>query len=135
MNFVKKSHVFVLALRETWRDLFSICLFLTFILFLVKGAELRVAVHICNIQLKISATVSVFPPSYFYMALLSAMSLLIHYGMTLDLVHLILQSGTKYTMLKYTYMGRKVKGHKIYLVLDLRKQFFGLCFLTCKINL
>lgn len=23
MNFVKKSHVFVLALRETWRDLFS----------------------------------------------------------------------------------------------------------------
>lgn len=72
-------------------------------------------------ELKISAMVSVFSPSYFYMTL---MSLLIDYDMTLDSIYLILQSGTKPSVLKYTYLGRKMGGHNIYLLLYLRKQFF-----------
>lgn len=58
------------------------------------------------------------------MALLSAKSLLVNYDMTLDWVNLILHSGTELSVLKYTYMGRKVEGHIISVGLCLRKHFF-----------
>lgn len=102
--------------------------------YLVKGAELGVAVRICTMELKISAVVTLFPSSYFYMALMSARLLLIHHGITLDSVHLILQPGTKPSVLKYTHMGRQVKGYKIFFVLCLRKQLFHWSMFKTKNN-
>jgi len=88
-------------------------------------------VRVCNMELKISAKVSFFPPSCFCVAL---MSLLDYYGTTLDSVYLILQSGTKPSVLKYRYMGRKVGGYSTYLFLYLRKQFFLWSMLLKKPN-
>lgn len=149
LNSIKKRHVFVLALRETWRDCFlmSVPHFDTFIgkkcrikggcAYLEYGAE-----NLCN-GVRFSLKLLLFG---------SGVNKATSNSLWCDLRcnSFDLQSGNKPSVLKCIYIFRTVEGHKIYLFLYFRKQFFlwsvlekinkpkrtkKATNLTCKINL